>query len=294
VHKFWSILFGAVLGVCGLASLISPLVGWKLPDDVCSYGPSVDFLFHLILAITGIAFVGTEVVLVWAMWRFAGRPGQKSPYIHGHHRLEMIWTAVPAGILLFIAFAQVKAWADIKYQTRMPEPTHVFEVSARQFEWRFRYPAADQLERMLKDWPKGGVSKVADGWEKSTNGQFDDVHVVNEVHTWKDAKVRMFLKTRDVLHSFFLPNLRIKQDALPGKTIPMWYDAIEENGKWNEDTNKWESKGTKYDWELACAELCGWGHYKMRGRLYVHPSKENYLAWLKWAAAQQDSREREQ
>jgi cytochrome c oxidase subunit 2 len=293
VHKFWSILFGAVLGIAGVISLLSPLLGWKLPHNAASYGPKVDNLFHLILAITAIAFVGTEVVLVWTMWRFVGRPGAKSPYVHGNHKLEMIWTAVPAGILLFIAFAQVGAWADIKYQSRMPDPAQVFEVSARQFEWRFRYPTDmllpkdhPQYEYLTKDWKTTGQKNAA-AWEKQH--QVDDVHVVNEVHIWKGANVRMFLKTRDVLHSFFLPNLRIKQDALPGKTIPVYFDAQEANCKYDEATNTWMFDSKEKEWELACAELCGWGHYKMRGHLYVHETKEDYLRWLKREAEKQNA-----
>jgi cytochrome c oxidase subunit 2 len=290
VHKFWSGLFGVVLAGCVLLFVVAPFVGWWLPQDAASYGSKVDGLFYLILAITGIAFIGTETVLVWAMWKFVARPGAKSPYTHGNHKLEMIWTAVPAAILLFIAFAQVGAWADIKYQSRMPDPDLVFEVSARQFEWRFRYPTAETLDAMTRNW-KGPGKDVAADWDKKPH--FDDIRVVNEVHVWKHTdkepcRVRMFLKTKDVLHSFFLPNLRIKQDALPGKTIPVFFDATEANVKWNAGTKKLESIGGKdKEWELACAELCGWGHYKMRGRLYVHETKKDYFDWLAAAAETQ-------
>src|SRR5205823_3127756 len=151
----------------------------------------------------------------------------------------------------------------------------------------FRYPAADLLEEMTgnEKWKSAG-GKVAASWEQ--RGQFDDVHVVNEVHVWKGAKVRMYLKTRDVLHSFFLPNLRIKQDALPGKTIPVYFDATEANCEYDETTKTWQFLKDK-DWELACAELCGWGHYKMRGHLYVHKDKNDYLRWLKQAADKQNA-----
>ena len=285
MHRFWSALFGVVLAAGVLLFAVAPLAGWWLPQDAASYGSKVDGLFYLILAITGVTFIGTEAVLVWSLWKFPARPNGKSTYTHGNHKLEMIWTAVPAAILLFIAFAQVGAWADIKYQSRMPDPDLIFEVSARQFEWRFRYPTAETLDAMTKDWKSG--QKVANDWEK--NPHFDDVRVTNEVHVWKHTekepcRVRMFLKTRDVLHSFFLPNLRIKQDALPGKTIPVFFDATEANVKWNEEKNKFESVGKDKDWELACAELCGWGHYKMRGRLVVHETKNDYLRWLKMAA----------
>src|SRR5262249_36009443 len=152
----------------------------------------------------------------------------------------------------------------------------VIEVSARQFEWRIRYPSSANLEKWTSDWKTG--QKLAENWSK--NPEADDIHVVNEVHVWKgtkdgdgwkDANVRVFLKTRDVIHSFFLPQMRLKQDALPGRTLPVWFQATEYNTKKNEDTGRWEdgydpaSKKfgvTEQIWELACAELCGWGHTK--------------------------------
>ena len=290
MHKFWSGLFGVVLAACALLFVVAPFAGWWLPQDAASYGSKVDGLFYLILAITGVTYLAVEAVLVWAMWKFVARTGAKSSYSHGNHKLEMIWTAVPSVILLFIAFAQVSAWADIKYQSRMPPPDLIFEVSARQFEWRFRYPEAETMEKLTKSW-KAGQQKPANDWEKVA--QIDDVRVVNEVHIWKGAKVRMFLKTKDVLHSFFLPNLRIKQDALPGKTIPVFFDATEANVKWDSTKTKLEPIEKGKDWELACAELCGWGHYKMRGRLYVHETKEDYLHWLQLEAEKQNGTHRE-
>jgi len=289
-QKFWAILFGVVLTAAGGLFVVAPFVpGWWLPENVCSYGPETDHLFYLILGFTGFFFLLTEAILVYAMWKYVGRPGHKSTYTHGSHRLELLWTIVPTLILLFIAFAQVNAWANIKYQSRMPgpDPEHgmqVFEVTARQFEWRFRYPTAEQNAAITKGWPAGGETEAGREWQ--INPHADDVHVVNEVHVWKGAKVRFYLKSRDVIHSFFLPNMRIKQDALPGKTIPVWFDAQESNCTYNEAAKGWDVDKDR-DWELACAELCGWGHYKMRGRIYVHATKEDYEKWLTQASKEE-------
>src|SRR5258708_39032209 len=127
----------------------------------------------------------------------------------------------------------------------MLEPKRWWGVRCRKFEWSFRYRSAGTLETLPTNWKSTG-HKVAEDWEKKP--QADDVHVVNAVHIWKGAKVRMYLKTRDVLHSFFLPNLRIKQDALPGKTIPVYFDATEANVKWNADKKQFESVGKEKDW----------------------------------------------
>src|SRR5258707_569315 len=107
VHKFWSGLFGLVLAASALLFVVAPIMGWWLPQDAASYGSKVDGLFYLILAITGLAYLGTEAVLVWAMWRFVGRPGHKSSYTHGNHKREMNWTDVSSGILTFINFARI-------------------------------------------------------------------------------------------------------------------------------------------------------------------------------------------
>jgi cytochrome c oxidase subunit 2 len=266
---------------------LAPLFGWWLPPNVCSFGPEVDRLFYLILIFTAFFFFLVEGLLVYAMWAFPAKPGHKGDFVHGSHKLELLWTIVPALILLFIAFAQIQAWGEIKYQSRMPVPDQFFEVSARQFEWRFRYPTAEKLAAITAEWKKNNAEpEVARRWD--TTPEFDDVHVVDEVHTWKGAKVRFNLKTRDVIHSFFLPNMRIKQDALPGKVIPVWFDAEESNTAYNESTHEWEIDKSK-EWELACAELCGWGHYKMRGKVWVHKDKADYERWLKQASAEERS-----
>jgi cytochrome c oxidase subunit 2 len=270
--KFWSILFGVTVLTCLGIFLIAPSMGWWLPRNVCVYGGEVDDLYYIILWVTAFFFVLTEGILIYNMWSFGYQPGRKAEYAHGNHRLEIVWTVVPAGILLFIAFAQIGAWERIKYRSRLPEPEQIFEVSARQFEWRIRYPAS---------------TKPANPETWSNIPESDDVYVVNEVHIWKGGKVKLYLKTRDVIHSFFLPNLRIKQDALPGKVIPVWFEATDFNTKWNEEKKSWD---ITENWELACAELCGWGHYKMQGKLVVHPDRADFDRWLAQAAAESHRR----
>jgi cytochrome c oxidase subunit 2 len=291
-HKYWALLFGAVIVAETLLFIVAPFIpGWWLPVNMASFGPKVDHLFYLILGFTGFFFLLTEGIMVYAMWKYVARPGAKSTYTHGSHKLEVLWTIVPALILLFIAFAQVSAWGDIKYQSRMPVPDQVFEVTARQFEWRFRYPTAEQNAEMLKGWKEGQETKAAVDWQREPHA--DDVHLVNQVHTWKGARVRFFLKSRDVIHSFFLPNMRIKQDALPGKIIPVWFDTADKdtaqaNCRRDADTGTWVVDPKKIGQsELACAELCGWGHYKMRGLIFVHEDEADYEDWLKHAAEEE-------
>ena len=154
---------------------------------------------------------------------------------------------VPAIILAYIVWAQYGTWANIKYQRNFPDVPVLAEVTAQQFDWRFRYAGAD------------GVYNTP-----------DDVHSVYELHVPVNEPVVVDLLSRDVLHSFFLPQLRVKQDAVPGLRIPIWFEA---------------TKIGAYD--LACAELCGWGHYKMAGKLIVE-SRADFDAWLSATAAEQE------
>ena len=297
--KGWSIFFGAVLLGTFLIWFAAPVFGWWMPENVSTFGGAVDNLFYMILGLTAIFFVLTEVVLVYAMWRFAYRPGEKAEYTHGNHRLEVVWTAIPAVLLLVVAFSQLGVWERIKYQARMPAPDLTISVLARQWEWRMRYPTdPTRFYYAEKGGPEEGAKKrAARAWAE--NAEIDDIHVPNEVHCWKGANVKLYLRTQDVLHSFTLPNLRLKQDTLPGKTIPMWFQANKHNCRFVETLDK-DGKpaggeiipfGGKQDaWEIACQELCGGRHYAMRGRLYVHETEDSYKAWLRQARRQQDAR----
>jgi cytochrome c oxidase subunit 2 len=288
VQKFWSILFGATMLGAFLLFIVSPFVGWWLPKQVATFGGDIDVLFYVILIVTGIFFVLTEAILVYNMWAFAGQPGRKSEHVHTNHRLEMAWTIVPGVLLVILAVAQIQVWADVKFKKNMviDADTQQMEVTAQQWLWRVRYPSHKTMEAWKNN------PKLAENYDKKPD--MDDVHLANEIHVWSGHKVVVHLKTVDVIHSFFLPNLRLKQDALPGKTIPVWF-AVKE-GEYNceprEDSTTHEKRWVEIGyvdeqhkdldkiWELACAEFCGTRHSMMRGKLYVHKDKADYLNWL--------------
>jgi cytochrome c oxidase subunit II len=314
-NKGWSILFGVTMIGCALGFAISPFVGWWMPEGVSTHAKDVDFLFNVILYITAFFFFLTEGILVVFLWKYSGTadhthpvsaakeyPGFMKPLtnlLHDQHRVELAWTFVPAVILLYIAFAQVGTWADIKYESRNREKDGKkafvqIAVSARQFEWRMRYPSAGRFEKWMNNQsdPKG----TYDSFGKTP--QLDDVYVVNELHVIKGQSVHVHLTTRDVIHSFNLPNFRVKQDALPGKLIPIWFTPTKANCKFSKEKNRWlegvdpetgtHDKDLVYD--IPCAELCGWGHYRMIGRVYVHKDKDDFVAWL--SAAQKTNEQR--
>ncbi|NDH93236.1 MAG: cytochrome c oxidase subunit II [Planctomycetia bacterium] len=244
---FWSLLFLSV-PVLGVATfIVGPAYDIWLPRDVSEHGAAVDGLFYFILALTGVVFIATEMVLFWFIWKYdeskSNGPGR---YVHGSHTLEVVWTIIPAAVLLFLAIYQMNTWADVKM--RRPNMTPTVEVVGRQFEWRLRYPGRDGML-----------------------GTPDDLHLVNDLHLPIDEDILIQLKSMDVLHSFFLPNVRIKQDAVPGMKIPVWFKAREEGV-----------------FDIVCAELCGWGHYKMKGRVTFEP-REAFERWLERKYAEQEA-----
>jgi len=217
--------------------------GLWFPPIISTYGGDIDFLFYVILWMVTITFIGTEVLLVWFVFRYSKRDSSRSIYTHGNHTLEMVWTGIPALLLIFVAFSQMKAWTTVKINFPEEGPYTVqnplMEVYASQFDWRVRYPDA----------------------EGNFNGT-DVIEVAYDITVPANRKVVLRLKSRDVLHSFFVPVFRLKQDAVPGMEIPVWFEATEPG-----------------DYDLICAELCGWGHYKMAGRIHVLPEAE-FDSWL--------------
>jgi len=243
----WAFLF-LLVPVLGVGTFIlGPMINHWLPPDVSAHGSHIDNLFYFILWLTGIVFVATTGLLCYFVWRYdAKRNPDPVKFSHGNHNLEIIWTIIPAASLLFIAIYQINVWADMTI--RQPEPELEVAVTGRQFEWRLQYPGPD--------------GKL---------GNDDDVFIVNDMHIPCNRRILVRLKSMDVLHSFFLPHLRVKQDAVPGMDIPVWFTATRE--------------GT---FDIVCAELCGWGHYKMKGRLTIE-SQEDFDAWHARAYEEQEA-----
>lgn len=210
-----------------------------LPPAASTYAADIDRIFYVILVVTGVVLVGVEAAILYLMVRYRRREGRKAHYIEGSNRAEVIWTVTPAVFILGLAVASYAVWPQVKDPDRFPTDALEIAVEASQFEWSVSYPGAD-----------------------GELGTADDFDTRNQVHVPVDQPVIVHLTSEDVIHSFFIPQFRIKQDAIPGKNIRLWFEAIESG-----------------EYELACAELCGLGHYRMRARVFVH-SQEEYRRWI--------------
>jgi cytochrome c oxidase subunit 2 len=250
----WSVLFLATAGAGTALFLAAPFrADWWLLPNPSTLTRQVDHLTLLILVITGVVFVITHLALIWAMFRYAARPGGRAIYSHGNARVELIWTLIPGAILLFLAVYQTGAWASLKFRSGEPDVPITAEVTGRQFQWLMRYPG-----------PDGRL------------GTDDDLHTVNDLRIVKGEPALIRLRSNDVIHSFFLPQLRIKQDAVPGLTIPVWFDSD-------------RATDPERPIELVCAELCGWGHSRMRATVTVYATRDEFNAWQAEALAAQSA-----
>jgi cytochrome c oxidase subunit 2 len=251
VRRFWCAFFiiWPILAIYVCA--ISPARNWWFPNEAPNdIGQRIDGLFYLVLYITTVVFIGTHIALGYVLWEGSRKKeGEKAWFSHGSHNLEVIWTIVPSVILLFIALYQIDVWAEYRMKSKFPDKillNPIAEVTARQFEWRIRYPGVD---RKFKD------EADIENWLK--NPEPEDLYSVNDLHVTSGKPVLIHLRSADVQHSFFLPELRIKQDAVPGLIIPVWFNATYSD-----------------DYALLCAELCGWGHYKMKARVVAQSEEE--------------------
>lgn len=211
------------------------MLDW-LPENVSTYGSRIDFFFYVIYYLTASVFVLVSATMIYFLIKYRQREGRRATYTHGNVTLEWVWTSATTVAMIALAFASKPLWGEIKQQ-RPPAEVEV-RVTGKQFNWQILYPGPDR--------------------------QFDtadDYQIDNDLHVPVNAVVHVHLNSLDVIHSFFVPQLRLKQDAVPGHNITAWFQA---------------TKPGVY--EIPCAELCGFGHSGMKGTLYVD-TPEEYEAW---------------
>jgi len=214
---------------------------------------AIDHALAITLAVTGLVFIVTNLMLAWFGYAYQDGPGAKAAYWHDSPRLEMTWTLVTAGILAIFLFNALNLWA--KVTSRPPADAVLIEVTGQQFAWNVRYPGKDGVLGRTDHLQASQDNPI--GLVKDDPAAKDDLLLLNQIYLPKDKPVRVQVRSMDVIHSFFLPNFRVKQDAMPGMTIDIWFTPTELG-----------------DFEIACAEHCGLGHYRMRGQVHVVPAAD--------------------
>ncbi len=239
---------------------------WWFPTLASVHGADIDSVFKAVLIATGIAFVGTHFLLGYFVMRYGSNGNEKAGYWHDNPKAEFFLLTGTAVILVILVFMGQRIWLKFFFGD---QPQNALEVSvtAQQFQWNIHYPGDDG--KFGKTSVMNMSSTNAIGLDENDSAAKDDIVSTGTLHLIVNKPVIVHLHSKDVIHSFFLPNFRVKQDAVPGLgvTISFTPDKVGE-------------------YEIACAELCGALHYNMKGKLVVDSSEDEFKAWQKTLLAQ--------
>jgi cytochrome c oxidase subunit 2 len=256
MSKLQGLLFGLATLVLVVGSTIAFLRPW-LPLPLVSDRIAIDQAIFISLLVTGALFIVTNLLLAWFAFRYQDAPGATAHYWHHSPKLEWTWTLATAVIMAAFGFSALRLWGQVQ-TSEPPQDAIVVEITGQQFAWNIRYPGKDNVfgrtEAKLVD--TAALNFL--GLDKTDPAAADDqIMPQNQLILPEGRAVRVRLRSLDVIHSFFLPHFRVKQDAMPGMTGEIWFVP---------------TKAGQY--EIACAEHCGLGHYRMRGQVTVVPAAE--------------------
>jgi len=296
--NYWNARIGVVFMVLFLLYCVwsaydmrNWMLGYGPHESASEHGNSLDTMFNVTLFFTGIVFVITHILLFWYAFKFQGKKGRLAKFISHDNKLEMIWTGVPAVVMTFLVMGGLKAWNNVMADVGSDENAIEIEATGYEFAWTIRYPGEDGKLGTKNYKLISGTNDIGQDWTDSKN--YDDFKP-DEIVLPVGKKVRVRITARDVLHNFYLPHFRVKMDAVPG--IPTYFvftpkitteeyrNNLKKAPEYNEPTDpndpnsklKWET----FEYELACAELCGKGHFSMR-RVVKIVSEAEYKEWLK-------------
>jgi len=246
-----------------------------LPEASSVHGRETDFWFWFSMAIITIAFflVNTFLFLFSYVYRHSNK--RRSAFYTHNNTLEIIWTTVPAVVMTGLVLSGLIVWSDITGDA--PEDAEVIEITGRQFAWMVRYSGEDGKfgDANYKLMDDGSGNPL--GLDFADPNSFDDFSNSTELHIPKGKPVLLRIKARDVLHSVFIPHMRVKMDAVPGMPTKFWFVADKST-----DEMKAALNDTEFDYEIACTEVCGKSHFGMRMVLKVDEPEE----YEKWKRAQ--------
>ena len=223
---------------------------WWFPHNISEHGSAIDAQFNWTLIVVGIAFTLAQLALGYIVFSFGRRGDERATYTHGSNKLEVTWTLITAVVFITLAILGQRVWISLHLNAAASDATRI-EVVAQQFQWNFHYPGPDGIfgrtdPQFIDD---SALNYV--GLDPADPNGKDDAQVTTLVIP-QNRQVELTLRSKDVIHSFFAPVLRFKQDTVPGMAIKVHFTA-KETGKY----------------EIPCAELCGQLHFNMKSNLLV-------------------------
>jgi cytochrome c oxidase subunit II len=268
------------------------MLGYGPLKSASAHGTTLDGLFNVTLFFTGIVFVLTHIALFWFAFKYRYKEGRQAQFISHDNRLEVWWTVIPAVVMAILVVRGLNAWNTVMADVKDGEDFTEIEATGQQFNWIIRYPGADGKIGTRDYKMTTANNQLGQDFRDSKN--WDDMIPGQELYLPVGKKVRVRILAKDVLHNFYLPHFRVKMDAVPGmptyfvftptKTTNEFRQELRKFPEYNEPFDPADPSGPKrwekFEYELACAELCGKGHYSMR-RVFRVVSQQEYDEWLK-------------
>jgi cytochrome c oxidase subunit 2 len=293
----WLVLFMVVMLVVSIVSAYyykNYMLGYGPLQSASEHGSKIDGLFNVTLFFTGIVFVVTQVLLFWYSYKYRSMPNRKAKFISHNNTVELIWTAVPALVMTFLVAQGLSVWNDVMPDVNPEDEYLEIEATGYQFAWDIRYPGNDNRlgTKNYKLIQQGRNDLGLDFTDTKTH---DDIILSgsDRIVLPVDTTVRVRITAKDVLHNFYLPHFRVKMDAIPGLPTYFIFKPVKTTEEFRQELRKYPEYNVPYDptdpeskmkweefnFELACAELCGKGHYSMK-RIVEIVSREEYEEWL--------------
>jgi cytochrome c oxidase subunit 2 len=255
------------------AELFDMMDRW-LPPNAAAHGAQIDSTLDWVHVLMALLFVGWIAFFVIALWRFRAKRNPVASYtgVTSHANSWLEGGVAVAEAILLVGLA-IPLWGDRVKEFPDPKSAVEVRVIGEQFAWNVHYPGADGIfGRTSID--KIDLQSNPLGLDKDDPAAKDDITTVNQLHIPVGKPVIVHLGSKDVIHSFNVPEFRIKQDAVPGLSIPIWWIPTITTAQMRERTHK-----PQFVYEIACAQLCGIGHSSMRGFVTVD-SPEEFQKWI--------------
>ena len=271
INAFMLLAF-LIVGLIGVWYCNERLKGKILGESASKQGELIDRMLYITLAITFIVFIITQICLFWFSYKYQESDTRKAYYYPHNNKLEVIWTVIPAIALTVLVGFGIFYW--FKITGNAPKDAMIVEVTGKQFGWEFRYPGADKTlgKKYFKNVDPTKNNPAGQIWEDEYN--HDDVFVEQEMHIVVNKPVKLVIGAKDVIHDVGQAQFRMKMDAVPGTPTTMWFTPKFTTKQMREKTGN-----PDFVYEISCDQMCGKGHWSMRGVVVVE-TQEEFDAWM--------------
>jgi len=264
-------IFFLVIGLIGVYWCNQLLKGKILGEAASEQGVEIDRMLYITFAITGVVFFITQILLFWFAFKYQHSEKRKAYYLPHDNRLELVWTVIPAIALTVLVGFGLLYWFRITGDA--PKDALVVEVTGKQFGWIFRYPGKDNIfgKKYYQNINDGENNSLGLIWEDPAS--HDDIIVNTEMYLIVGKPVKLIINSRDVIHDVGLAEFRMKLDAVPGTPTTMWFTPRFTTEEMRKKTGR-----ADFNYEISCDQMCGAGHYTMRGTIQV-VSPDEFVLW---------------